>query len=58
MKKLEAIQEIKSQKQRLKILKEILPAKAYDNLANSANEIIEETKRILCINEYELEATI
>lgn len=54
MTKIAAIQEIKSQMQRLQNLKQILPTKAYENIATSLSEIIEETKRVFGIHEDEL----
>lgn len=54
MTKIEAIAEIKEQRQRLQNLKSNLPAKAYENMAKSSNEIIESAMRTFNIVEDDL----
>lgn len=54
MTKTEAIAEIKEQRQRLQNLKSTLPAKAYENMAKSSNEIIESAVRTFNIVEDDL----
>lgn len=58
MAKIVAVEEIRTQMQRLQNLKQILPTKAYENIATSVNEIIEETKHIFSIHEDDMMETL